>query len=42
MVSDILGDVGLTISGDDVLVSATDSPSLLQRESTFLRFNFKS
>lgn len=40
--SHIFGDMGAIKSGDDVLVSANDSPSLLQRESTLRRLSFKS
>lgn len=40
--SHIFGESGVNRSGDEVLVSASDSPSLLHRESTFLRFSFKS
>lgn len=40
--SHILGDIGANRSGDEVLVSATDSPSLLHLESIFLRFSFRS
>lgn len=40
--SHIFGERGANKSGDDVLVSAIDSPSLLHLESIFLRFNFRS
>lgn len=40
--SHIFGDNGVRRSGDEVLVSASDSPSLLHLESTFLRFNLRS
>lgn len=40
--SHILGEIGASKSGDDVLVSAMDSPSLLHLESTFLLFNLRS
>lgn len=41
-VSHIFGDSGAKRSGDEVEVSATDSPSLLHLESIFRRFSFRS
>lgn len=40
--SHILGDMGAKRSGDEVEVSATDSPSLLHLESILRRFSFRS
>lgn len=41
-VSHIFGDIGASRSGEEVEVSATDSPSLLHLESIFRRFSFRS